>query len=80
MVRYPGERTMGEPSSMKRQRERIGEVSREYGDQLISTLRHTFGPYFAPACDPRARLHDCLYELDEPSLAQLTGSIFSGDH
>jgi hypothetical protein len=60
---------------MKRHRDRTGDISRKYGNELISTLRRSFGPYFAPACDPSSKLSDSLDKLDERSLMQLIGGV-----
>jgi hypothetical protein len=48
-----------------------GEISRKHGNTLIRTLRETYGPGFAPGCDPNAKLSDCLHQIDEQSLSQL---------
>jgi hypothetical protein len=44
-----------------------GEISRKHGNTLIRTLRETYGPGFAPGCDPDAKLSDCLHMIDEKS-------------
>jgi hypothetical protein len=54
-----------------RHRDKNGEISRKHGNTLIRTLRETYGPGFAPDCDPNAKLSDCLQQIDEKSLSQL---------
>jgi hypothetical protein len=54
-----------------RHRDRNGQISRKHGNTLIRTLRETYGPSFAPNCDPNAKLSDCLDQIDEPSLSKL---------
>jgi len=58
-------------SAHDRRRDKDGPIAKQHGDTLIRTLRQTYGPGFAPDCDPDAKLSDCLETLDEPSLSQL---------
>ena len=68
----PSESTvMQQPGLDNRHRDKNGEISRKHGSTLIRTLRETYGPGFAPACDPDAKLSDCLHQIDEKSLSQL---------
>jgi hypothetical protein len=62
---------MQQPGLDSRHRDKNGEISRKHGNTLIRTLRETYGPGFAPGCDPNAKLSDCLHQLDEQSLSQL---------
>jgi hypothetical protein len=62
---------MQQPGLDNRHRDKNGEISRKHGNTLIRTLRETYGPGFAPGCDPNAKLSDCLHQLDEQSLSQL---------
>jgi hypothetical protein len=62
---------MQHPGLDNRHRDKNGEISRKHGNTLIRTLRETYGPGFAPACDPNAKLSDCLHQIDEKSLSQL---------
>jgi hypothetical protein len=54
-----------------RRRDKEGTIAKKHGNTLIRTLRQTYGPGFAPDCDPDAKLSDCLDSLDEQSLSQL---------
>ena len=59
-----------------RHRDRDGEVARNFGNILISTLRLTYGQNFAPTIDGGMRLRDVLHRLlDEQSLAKLIADL-----
>ena len=62
---------MQQPGLDQRHRDKDGTIARKHGNTLIRTLRETYGPGFAPGCDPDAKLSDCLHKLDEKSLSQL---------
>jgi hypothetical protein len=62
---------MQQPGLDNRHRHKNGQISRKHGNTLIRTLRETYGPSFAPNCDPNAKLGDCLDQIDEPSLSRL---------
>ena len=62
---------MEQPGLAGRHRDKNGQIARKHGNTLISTLRQTYGPHFAPQCPPGALLIDVLHRLDEPSLTHL---------
>ena len=62
---------MSKPGLEARHRDKNGRIARKHGNTLIRTLRETYGPGFAPHCDPNAKLSDCLDQIDEESLSQL---------
>jgi hypothetical protein len=66
---------MKQPGLDGRHRDKNGEVSRKHGNTLISTLRQTYGPSFAPGIDGRTKLDDVLHILDEPSLSHLVRDL-----
>jgi hypothetical protein len=41
----------------------------------LNIRRRSFGPYFAPACDPSSEFSGSLDRLDERSLMQLIGGV-----
>ena len=68
----PQEDTMPDkPGLDGRHRDENGEISRKHGNTLISTLRKTYGPGFAPGRSGDDKLKDVLHDLDEPSLSHL---------
>jgi hypothetical protein len=74
--RWQGERLKQSDSitmqtARPRHRDKNGTIARKHGNTLIRTLRETYGPGFAPGCDPDAKLSNCLQMLDENSLSQL---------
>jgi hypothetical protein len=62
---------MQQPGLDNRHRDKNGQISRKHGNTLIRTLRETYGPGFAPNCNPNAKLSDCLDQIDEASLSKL---------
>lgn len=62
---------MEQPGLDNRHRDSDGEISKKHGNTLISTLRHEYGPRFAPGIRGEKTLGEVLQELDEPSLRQL---------
>ena len=66
---------MKEPGLDQRHRDRNGEISRKHGNTLISSLRQTYGPNFAPGFSGQAKLSEVLQTLDAPSLTQLVRSF-----
>jgi hypothetical protein len=62
---------MKQPGLDQRHRDKNGEISRKHGNTLISTLRQTYGPHFAPGIQGHKKLEDVLHSLDEPSLRRL---------
>ena len=62
---------MQQPELDNRHCDKNGEIARKHGNTLISTLRRTYGANFAPDCDAKAKLSDCLHQIDEPSLTRL---------
>lgn len=62
---------MQQPGLHGRHRDKNGEISRNHGNTLVSTLRKIYGPSFEPAAQPSERLADVLVEMDEPSLTKL---------
>ena len=47
---------MQQPGLDNRHRDKNGTIARKHGNTLIRTLRETYGPGFAPGCDPNAKL------------------------
>ena len=66
---------MQQPGLDHRHRDKNGQIGRKHGNTLIRTLRETYGPSFAPGCDPNAKLSDSLHKLDEKSLSQLVHDL-----
>ena len=62
---------MKQPGLHQRHRDRDGTISKKHGNTLVSTLRQTYGPAFAPGIDGNTMLADVLHKLDEPSLTLL---------
>jgi len=62
---------MKQPGLHQRHRDRDGTISKKHGNTLVSTLRQTYGPAFAPGIDGNTKLADVLHKLDEPSLTLL---------
>ena len=62
---------MKEPGLDGRHRDKDGRISKKHGNTLISTLRQTYGPGFAPAEQGHSKLGDVLHRLDDPSLSKL---------
>ena len=60
-----------QPGLDHRHRDKDGEISRKHGNTLVSTLRHTYGPNFAPGIDGSKKLSEVLHIVDEPSLSKL---------
>lgn len=54
-----------------RHRDKNGEITRKHGNTLVSTLRQSYGPSFAPGFQPHQKLSDVLATMDEPSLGRL---------
>jgi hypothetical protein len=65
---------MRQPGLDDRHRDKNGEISRKHGNTLVSTLRQTYGPNFAPGIDGNVRLSQVLDQLDVASLSQLVHS------
>jgi hypothetical protein len=55
-----------------------GDISKEYGNVLIGTLRKTYGPSFARGFTDLAMLSEVLHKLDEPSLHKLVQDYDAG--
>ena len=68
---------MQQPGLDNRHRDKNGEIGRKHGNTLISTLRQTYGPNFAPGIPGHTKLSDVLHVLDEPSLSQLVRDLRS---
>lgn len=66
---------MKQPGLDQRHRDKNGEIDRKHGNTLISTLRETYGPNFAPGIAGNTKLSDALHILDEPSLSKLVRDI-----
>jgi hypothetical protein len=66
---------MKQPGLDGRHRDQDGEISRKHGNTLVSTLRQTYGPSFAPGIPGNVRLSGVLRQLDEPSLSQLVRDL-----
>ena len=66
-----------QPGLDQRHRDKNGEIDRKHGNTLISTLRRTYGPGFAPGIDGNKTLGEVLRILDEPSLSQLVRDLQS---
>jgi hypothetical protein len=62
---------MKQPGLDDRHRDKNGEISRKHGNTLVSTLRQTYGPHFAPGIAGNVRLSEVLRQLDDASLSQL---------
>ena len=60
-----------EPDLDGRHRNEGGEIARKHGNTLVSTLRESYGPGFAPGVGGDVKLIDVLHRLDEPSMSQL---------
>jgi hypothetical protein len=60
-----------QPGLDHRHRDANGEISRKHGNTLISTLRQTYGPNFAPGQPGHMKLSQLLHVMDEPSLSRL---------
>lgn len=63
--------THTQPGLDHRHRDKDGEISRKHGNTLVSTLRQTYGPNFAPGIDGNKKLSEVLHIMDEPSLSKL---------
>jgi hypothetical protein len=66
---------MKQPGLDQRHRDKNGEIDRKHGNTLISTLRQTYGPSFAPGVAGGTKLSDVLHSLDEPSLSHLVRDL-----
>lgn len=66
---------MKQPGLDQRHRDKNGEIDRKHGNTLISTLRQTYGPNFAPGIPGDKKLSEALRILDEPSLSQLVRDL-----
>ena len=62
---------MKESGLDNRHRDKDGEISRKHGNTLVSTLRDTYGPDFAPGIRSDAKLSTVLDKLDAASLSKL---------
>ena len=62
---------MEQPGLAGRHRDKNGQIARRHGNALVSTLRQTYGPGFAPGIEGHVKLSEVLHKLDEPSLSQL---------
>ena len=60
-----------QPGLDHRHRDANGQISRKHGNTLISTLRNTYGPNFAPGMPGHMKLSELLHIIDEPSLSRL---------
>jgi hypothetical protein len=54
-----------------RHRDKNGEISRNHGNTLVSTLRRIYGETFAAGESESAKFSDVLNKLHETSLTQL---------
>jgi hypothetical protein len=61
-----------------RYRDKDGEISRKHGNELIGTLRITYGSGFAKDSANDEKLSDVLAKLDERSLSKLVRDYKSG--
>jgi hypothetical protein len=66
---------MEQPGLDNRHGDKIGQIARNHGNTLISTLRPTYGANFAADCPQHAKLVDVLHQLDEPSLTKLVHDV-----
>lgn len=66
---------MKQPGLDNRHRDKDGRIGRKHGNTLVSTLRQTYGPNFAPGIAGNVRLSTVLQRLDEPSLSQLVRDL-----
>jgi hypothetical protein len=57
--------------AFERHRDKNGQMSRNHGNTLISTLRKHYGTDFVYGCADRNTLGDILQRLGEPSLNKL---------
>jgi hypothetical protein len=64
--------------AFERHRDKNGQMSRKYGNTLISTLRKHYGRDFAFGCAGTDTLGDVLQKLDEPSLSKLVRDAEAG--
>ena len=71
---------MEQPGLDNRHRDKNGQIARKHGNTLISTLRQTYGPHFAPDFPADVKLGDILHELDEPSLTHLIHDLHQHGH
>jgi hypothetical protein len=62
---------MKEPGLDSRHRDKNGEISKKYGDTLVSTLRKIYGSTFAAGQPGTAKLTEVIADLNETSLSQL---------
>ena len=62
---------MKQPGIDDRHRDKDGEISKKHGNTLVSTLRDTYGPDFAPGIRSDAKLSTVLDKLDAASLSKL---------
>jgi hypothetical protein len=65
-------------SGLDRHRKKDGEISRTHGETLVSTLRHIYGPNFAPGLPLHSKLSHVLARLDERSLSRLASDHEAG--
>jgi hypothetical protein len=61
-----------------RYRDKDGEISRKYGNALVSRLRTSYGSRFALGCADDDKLSDVLAKLDKRSLYKLVRDYKSG--
>jgi hypothetical protein len=61
-----------------RYRDKDGEIGRKHGNELIGTLRITYGSGFAKDSANDEKLSDVLAKLDERSLSKLVRDYKSG--
>ena len=47
---------MEQPGLAGRHRDKNGQIARKHGNALVSTLRQTYGPGFAPGIEGHAKL------------------------
>jgi hypothetical protein len=62
---------MSKPGLDGRHGDKDGEISSEYGDTLVRTLRKIYGQGFAAGYAETAKLSEVLLQLNETSLNQL---------
>ena len=65
-------------STDDRHRDKNGEISREHGNTLVSTLRKIYGETFAAGESESAKLSEVLDKLHEAYLTQLLHDHGSG--